>query len=281
MLLSVRAVLIFILIFVPLLLINVIQILSFAVYPFSKVGFRKVNTFLAGSWWSSCENIMKWLGVDVVLSGDKVPQGENVILISNHQGWGDIPVLFKLAKETKQIGHMKWFVKDVLKYVPGVGWGMLFLDCLFVKRNWHKDKEKIEGTFRKFFENNIPIWLMIFPEGTRFRPHKLKRMEKIARKKNLPALSYVLYPRPRGFVASVQALRGHCQAVYDVTIIYEGEVPTFSDLFLGKVKKVNLHVRRFELDSLSDDRASLNDWIMERFCIKNKMIADSRSKWPT
>ena len=281
MLLSLRAFLVFIVLFLALLLINVIQVLSFTIYPFSKKGFRKVNTFLAGLWWGSCESIMKWLGIDVVLSGDKVPEGENVILISNHQGWGDIPILFKLAKETKQIAHMKWFVKDILKYVPGLGWGMLFIDCLFVKRNWHKDKDKIQGTFRKFFENNIPIWLMIFPEGTRFRPHKLKRMEKMAKKKNLPNLSHVLYPRPRGFVASVQALRGHCHAVYDVTIIYEGEVPSFSDLFLGKVKKVNLHVRRFELDSLSDDMESLSDWIMERFCIKNEMIAESRGKRPT
>jgi len=35
------------------------------------------------------------------------------------------------------------------------------------------------------------------------------------------------------------------------------------------------------LDSLSDDMESLNDWIMERFCIKNEMIAESRAKRPT
>lgn len=46
-----------------------------------------------------------------------------------------------------ELGDMKWMVKDIIKYVPGVGWGMLFLDCIFVKRDWTTDKESIRKTF--------------------------------------------------------------------------------------------------------------------------------------
>lgn len=268
-----RGILIFLFLFIFIILINIIQITSILFIPLSKKVFRRINTFLAGSWWGTAEWVMRKAGINVVISGDKLFPRENIILISNHQGMSDIPVLFKLAKEMKQIDHMKWFIKDIIKYVPGIGWGMLFLDGLFLKRNWDKDRQKIEGTFKKFFKDNIPIWLILFPEGTRFRPEKLKLMERVAKSKNLPPLNHVLLPRAKGFTASVQGLRGHCKAVLDATIIYEGTAPTITDLVLGKVSKVHLHVKRFELDDLTDDKDELNHWITQRFYIKDEMIA--------
>ena len=273
-----KAVLIFFIIFTPLLFINGLQVLSFLlVYPFSKKLFRKFNVSMAALWWGGCEwAVRNFSGIKIIQTGDKLPIEENVILISNHQGWGDIPILFKLAKEAKRIGNMKWFVKDGLKYLPAIGWGMSFLDCLFVKRNWQRDKEKIESTFKKFFDHDIPIWLMLFPEGTRFRKDKLERTQKIALKKKLPPLQHVLMPRVKGFSASVQGLRGHCGAVYDVTILYEGKAPSFLDLFLGKIKKVNLHVERFPLDKLGKDEEDIQSWVIDRFYLKNKMLSESR-----
>ncbi|MEC7181692.1 MAG: hypothetical protein VXW15_03200, partial [Bdellovibrionota bacterium] len=49
--------------------------------------------------------------------------------------------------------------------------------------------------FKKFFDHDIPIWLMLFPEGTRFREDKLKKTKKITEKKKLPPLQHVLLPR--------------------------------------------------------------------------------------
>tara|TARA_Y100000591_G_C21697502_1_gene626499 strand:+ start:43 stop:942 length:900 start_codon:yes stop_codon:yes gene_type:complete len=267
-----RGILIFLSLFLFIILINIVQITSILFIPLSKKTFRKINTFLAGSWWSTAEWMMRKSGIKVVISGDELTPRENIILISNHQGMSDIPVLFKLAKEMKQIDHMKWFIKDIIKYVPGIGWGMLFLDGLFLKRNWDKDKHKIEDTFKKFFKNNIPIWLILFPEGTRFRPEKLKLMERIAKSKKLPPLNHVLLPRAKGFTASIQGLRGHCKTVLDATIIYEGSAPTITDLVLGKVSKVHLHVKRFELEELTNDKNELNHWITQRFYIKDEMI---------
>ncbi len=275
-----KASILFFIIFTPLLLINVFQVLSFLLlYPFSKKLFRGVNVAMAALWWGGCEWAVRNIGgIQIIQTGDNLPTEENVILISNHQGWGDIPILFKLAKEAKRIGNMKWFVKDGLKYLPAIGWGMSFLDCLFVKRNWQKDKEKIEATFKKFFDHDIPIWLMLFPEGTRFRKDKLEQTQKIAAKNNLPPLHHVLMPRVKGFSASVQGLRGHCGAVYDVTILYEGEAPSFVDLFLGKVKRVNLHVERFPLDKLGKKEEDIQSWIVDRFYLKNQMLSESRDE---
>ena len=97
-------------------------------------------------------------------------------------------------------------------------------------------------------------------------------MERIAKSKKLPPLNHVLLPRAKGFTASIQGLRGHCKTVLDATIIYEGSAPTITDLVLGKVSKVHLHVKRFELEELTNDKNELNHWITQRFYIKDEMI---------
>ena len=58
----------------------------------------------------------------------------------------------------------------------------------------------------------------------------------------------------------------------DATIIYEGSAPTITDLVLGKVSTVHLHVKRYPLEELTNDKDELNQWITQRFYIKNEMI---------
>ncbi|OFZ17147.1 MAG: hypothetical protein A2X86_01470 [Bdellovibrionales bacterium GWA2_49_15] len=250
--------------------VNVIQMSSLLIFPFHQKLFRKINSRCAGGWWSLCETVIRRVRkVDVVITGDSIPFEENALIICNHQSMADIPALFKTAKSAGRIGDMKWFVKDVLKYVPGVGWGMLFLDCIFVKRNWHADKDKIHNTFKKFYTHNIPIWPMLFPEGTRMRPHKLKRVQEICRKKSLPETTHVLLPRPKGFIASVQGLRGHLQSVIDVTIGYEGQVPSLYDLLQGKARRLHLHIRRFPMSTLPETDKQLEEWVVRCFYDKD------------
>jgi lysophosphatidic acid acyltransferase/lysophosphatidylinositol acyltransferase len=80
-------------------------------------------------------------------------------------------------------------------------------------------------------------------------------------------------PRPKGFTASVLGLQGHANAVYDVTIIYENSyVPTIYDLFLGKVKKINLHVQRYLLKNLPKEDKLITDWLLEKFYEKDQRI---------
>ena len=83
-------------------------------------------------------------------------------------------------------------------------------------------------------------------------------------------------PRSKGFSASVLGARGHCEAVYDVTILYDGKAPSFFELLSGNVKEVTLHVERFSFDQLQGDENDLHDWIVERFYLKNKMISERR-----
>ncbi len=256
-----------------LVLINGAQTLSLAIKPFAPETFRRFNRWVAGAWWGWCAlGAEKGHGVEIVLTGDTLPVGENSIIVLNHQGMTDIPALFSIAKAKERLGDLKWFVKDALKYVPGMGWGMLFLDCLFIKRDWLSDQKHIHAVFEKILKHSVPLWLVSFVEGTRLTPAKLLQSQEYARQQRLPAPRHVLIPRTKGFVASVQSLRGHVDAVYDLTIGYVNGAPSLSDWIHGKVSSVHLNIRRFPIDSLPREGQALSQWLLQLFQEKDELL---------
>jgi len=268
-----RGAIIFILLFSSLIAFNLLQTLSLVIKPFSQTAFRRANRFMANIWWGWCAQVAEKVhGTRLILTGDDLPMRENAIVILNHQEMADITVIFSLARMKDRVGDLKWFVKDVLKHVPGVGWGMLFLDCLFIKRNWTEDRDYIHKVFENILKYDVPLWLMTFVEGTRVRPAKLERSQEYARKQGLPPLQHVLTPRTKGFVASVQNLRGHIGAVYDVTIGYEEGVPTLWQWIKGYVRRVHVDARRFPAGDLPEDSEALAAWVLKRYEEKDRKL---------
>jgi 1-acyl-sn-glycerol-3-phosphate acyltransferase len=255
-----------------LLLANALQMLSLAFLPLSPALFRYLNRRISGGWFGllriSFETLLR---VEVRQTGTPLPWRENAFLIANHQAMADIPILVALAARSGRMGDLKWFVKDPLKWVPGIGWGMRFLDCLFVKRNWTADREMVERVFARIREKRIPFWIVSFLEGTRATPAKLARSQAFARKQGLPHLEYVMVPRTKGFEATLQGLHGANRAIYDATIAYEEAAPSLTRLFFGPVKRVHVHTRRYtEWPVTAEERAR---WITERFVEKDKLLA--------
>lgn len=149
---------------------------------------------------------------------------------------------------------------------------MQFLDCLFVKRDWLADKRKILTTFEKFLKYRIPIWLITFVEGTRITPAKQEKSQNYARRRNLPRLQHVMSPKTRGFTAAVEGLGSHIQAVYDITIGYEGGIPRIHHIVRGLVNRVHIDVRRFPVDALPNGEPELAAWLHQRFVRKDEIL---------
>lgn len=256
-----------------LLIGNALQLLTLIVLPFSPGAFRALNRFLADTWWGWCVIATRGAGVQVIISGDELPMRENAIVISNHQEMPDIIALMVLARLKGRLGDMKWFVKDEIKWVPGIGWGLLFLGALFVKRAWSSDRASIEKTFGRVLRNKIPLWLLTFPEGTRITPAKLERSRTYAIRHRQRPCEHVLLPRVKGFLASVAGLRSHATAVYDVTIGYPDGIPTLAQFVQRQVPRVHLDVRRFPVDELPADDEALGRWLLQRFAVKDEMLS--------
>ncbi len=268
-----RAILISFLIFAPLLLINALQTLSLIVKPISKPMFRSINRNLAQFYWSILVWTMeKVYRVRMEWHSDELPAREDAILIANHQTAVDVMPLFALAERCGRIGDMKFFVKEVFKYIPGPGWGMVFLDCIFLKRRWMADRRRIKNTFARFRADKIPLWLNIFPEGTRFTAQKLVEAQNTAKHYKLPICDHVLVPYAKAFETSVLALENQVQAVYDITIGYPHGIPTLWQLLCGEVSLIEVHVARFPLNTLPRNADGIEQWLNDRFWAKEQHL---------
>jgi len=265
----------FVFIFVLLLLVplNLAQMASLVVWPFSKKLFRAINRAVCATFFIGLNILMEtFAGVEVVITGDPLPPRENAFVIANHQAMADIPAIIALARRAGRAGDLKWFVKDPIKYVPGIGWGMLFLDCIYVKRNWMADKARVLKTFASLRNHRTPFWLVSFLEGTRLTPAKLERAQGFGKRQNLPHLTNVMLPRTKGFEATMEGLGSHKQAVYDFTIAYEGKPPGVAALLLGGVKRIHVHAKRYPVADLPKDNKERADWALARWVEKDERL---------
>jgi len=256
-----------------LLPVNLLQLSSLVLRPFSRHAFRRVNRWCADTWWGWCVIWAERLyGLRVITTGDVVPMRENALLVSNHQQMPDITALMSFARTKERLGDLKFFVKKQLKWVPGMGWGMQFLDCLYIDRDWASDRERIQKTFASLVEGKVPVFLVSFAEGTRLTLPKLEAAQAYARENGLTIPRHTLIPRSKGFAASVEGLRTHIDAVYDLTIGYEGAVPSLWQYIKGMVQRIHLHVRRFPIAEMPESVDELREWLMARWEEKNQLL---------
>jgi 1-acyl-sn-glycerol-3-phosphate acyltransferase len=256
-----------------LLGINLLQICSLTLVPISRAAFRRFNSWCANAWWGTCVVAAERLnGTRLVVTGATVPSGENALVVANHQQMPDITAIMAFARSYKRLGDLKFFVKSTIKWVPGIGWGMQFIGCPFIRRNWHRDRETIARTFQTMVEERIPTWLVSFVEGTRLTEDKLAASQAYAREHGLAVPHHVLVPRTKGFVASVEGLRRHIGAVYDLTIGYVDGVPTLWQYIKGSVRTIHVHVRRFPIEEVPRLEEELRAWLLERFREKDELL---------
>lgn len=270
---TLRLVTVLTIITVSILIVNATQMVSLVFYPFSRPAFRKVNSGLAVLWWSLQAAVMTFFGVRVTVSGDKLPLKENALLLGNHQEMSDIPSLIPLARAQKSIGSMKWFAKEMLKHIPGPGWGMRFIGCVFLARNWADDKVSIERTFHTIKSEKLPAWLIMFLEGTRINEYKLQQSQEYARRRGHPIPQHTMVPRTKGFIATIEGMRDYLDAVYDVTIAYPQGIPTLWQFMSGYTKDVRINVRRFPMRDLPTDPEELRRWVAKLYQEKDALMA--------
>lgn len=264
--------------FLPMMLLHLLQYPSLLLLPFSRKAYWAYNrtiAYLNWGWWAY--GLQHLVGTRIEYSGVDVPHGENAIVIANHQSMADIPIMLCLALRKGRVGDLKWLVKDQLKYVPGVGWGLVLLDAIFLKRRWADDKENVANTFQRYIDMRVPIWLLLFPEGTRSNEKKLKKHMDDPASQRFSQTKFVLPPRSKGFVASVEGLRPLIDAVYDLTIIYpHGLRPTLLQVMRGETDVVRVDVRRYPIASVPVDPKVLGAWLRERYLEKDQIVQEKR-----
>jgi 1-acyl-sn-glycerol-3-phosphate acyltransferase len=262
-----------------IVVLNLVQVASFILLPISRKAVRRINRWCARSIWGMWVLMAeRQNGIEVRVTGDAILPRENALVLSNHQSMSDVLLLLCMGWRARRLGDMKWFVKNVVKFVPGPGVGMWLLDCIFLARDWLKDRKNIDTLFRKYKAEQIPLFLVSFLEGTRLTPKKLAAAQAFARERGHYVPKHTLVPRTKGFVFTVTGLRQHLDSVYDVTIGYEtAPPPSLFNCFAGDVKRLDLHVRRYDAASLPTDEEALATWALDRFREKDELL-EARSQ---
>lgn len=207
--------------------------------------------------------------------------GRSYLLISNHQSWADILLLFDAFHGRTPFA--RFFLKQELIFVPIIGLVCWAMDFPFMKRH---SKEAIAAnpalrnedleTTRRACEiyRRQPVTLVNFLEGTRCTP--AKRAEKQSPYRHL------LRPKSAGLAFTLGAMGEQFDGVIDVTIAYRPTTRTLVWSWLcGEQDQLAMQVDllpippdllRGDYDRDADYRARIQAWVNEIWVRKDARL---------
>lgn len=208
---------------------------------------------------------------------------ERIVLIANHQIYTDWLYLWWTAYCSGMHGRLYIILKESLKQIPIIGWGMQLNQFIFLKRNWEQDRGHMAQALQRLNKLADPMWLLLFPEGTNLATSTRERSAKWAAKNKIKDMRHCLLPRSTGLRFCLQELRETVDYLYDCTIAYEG-VPRGAfaqDIFTLKAgylegrppKSVSMYWRRFAIKDIpiSNEKA-FELWLIARWREKDLLI---------
>jgi len=289
-----------------LLVADVLLSLLLPLKPFFPDAVYHISSRLAYTVWRWIQHAFETRnGAHVTISGDPLPRGESAIVVANHIGWADFYMVQALALRSGMLGRCRWFAKRQLRTVPFLGWGLWAMGMPLVSRNWAQDRAELERVFRGVVHCRWPTWLISFSESTRYTPRKHAESQKWCEAHQKQQPRHLLYPRTKGFVATVKHLRQapHVKAVYDLTIAYQRQggdgkgagsgwqvVPNFWETIAlpklslprqkgGQGYRFHIHARRYPLEDLPHEDEELARWLEERWIEKGTWLEETRVRW--
>ncbi|KAL7683166.1 putative phospholipid/glycerol acyltransferase [Plasmopara halstedii] len=212
------------------------------VRPFDKPLYRRLMGSIAQSLWVDVTST-SFPETKLSVSGEfPSDPSKPVILIANHQVDADWWYIWQAARYQKAAGNIKIVLKDQLKYLPIIGWGMRLFEFLFLRRRIDEDAEHIKKYMDGLIADKFPFWLVVFPEGTTIHDEYVTKSQNFAARENRPKMKRVLLPRITGMQIILDAVVEAKPDIYDLTLAfpsYSGEVPTFE---MGYGRKVDTEV---------------------------------------
>ncbi len=205
---------------------------------------------------------------------------DSCVLISNHQSWTDLPVLLHVF--TGRIPFFRIFAKQEILWLPIIGTSLLSLDFPIMKRypkevlsaqpdKRGRDLETTRRMCRRY--RSVPVSILIFSEGTRFRKKKHRQQRSPYR--------HLLKPKIGGMAFAVNAMEGRIRKLLDVTIVYTPPGGDFLAFLRGRLKRVTIDVRQRAIpdtllngDYLNDPlyRTAFTTWVKELWMEKDRRI---------
>ncbi|CEI89631.1 hypothetical protein RMCBS344292_03982 [Rhizopus microsporus] len=195
---------------------------------------------------------------------------EKLIMMANHQILVDWIYIWFLAYLSKAHGSLKIMLKHSLSLIPIYGTKL------------ESDKDTVINNLERARKRNMPMWLMLFPEGTVISDDTRARSKAYAQKFNMEDYKFTLLPRTTGLLLCKDTLGDSVEWLYDLTIGYPGipvgenpeDALTMKYIFCDRKgpHKIHIHIRRYRIDSLPSDPERFTPWLFERWAEKDKRL---------
>lgn len=262
------------------LVINLVQLtLHLTLSRVSRDLFRKVNFYAISGiygyllslmdWWSGAEMLVYCDDELATQLGESGRGLGHCLVTMNHHTELDWLYCWKLASFADRLGNCRAFAKSMLKFVPVIGWSSYLSEDVYLARSWDKDKDEVDRSLQQLETFPSPVWLFLFPEGTRLTADKLKASQEFAAGRGLPVLEYHLTPRTRGFAYTLSQTgpRGRMTTLLDLTVVpISGSAPlTMDSLLSGRQTRARLFVRRFNIADLPHEEKEAGEWLVNMF----------------
>lgn len=150
------------LLFMPWLLhLLLADLLLSALLPFKYIvpyPTYHIASAIAETVWAGIQYIcVSQNGAQITTSGDRLPQGESAIIVSNHVAWSDFYMIQELSQKAGMLSRCRWFAKKSLRYVPFLGWGLWTMGMPLVSRQWAQDQREMDRLFRVMKQGALPV----------------------------------------------------------------------------------------------------------------------------
>ena len=210
---------------------------------------------------------------------DSLNQSDWYLTMANHQSWADIFILQGITN--RKIPMLKFFMKDVLIWVPVIGLAWWALDMPFLKRYTEeqikkdpslrgKDVIEMKKSFDRFAR--YPVSIFSFAEGTRFTEAKRASQDS--------PYDQLLRPKSGGIGLTLSTMP-YIKKVLDFTIKYNSNYRTFWDFLCGRMSNVEIQVKIIDVPGnlvqknyIEDKkfREELKEWLYSIWEEKNKFL---------
>ena len=213
---------------------------------------------------------------DLRIDGGLEP-GKSYLLISNHQSWADILILF--ACFHGRVPFLRFFLKQDLIYVPIIGVVCWAMDFPFMTR---KSGAADIATTRRACEvyKLDPVTVVNFLEGTRFTPAKHAAKQS--------PFTRLLRPKAAGLSYTLNAMGEQFAGLIDVSVVYQPSTrPLVWSWLCGEQNHVRVQARVAALPAelLDGDyaqdaafRAAFQNWVNGLWQDKDGALAQLRSE---
>ena len=185
------------------------------------------------------------------------PKGSYLIMC-NHRSLVDIPVL--QGTLLGKVPFLRFLIKEELIRVPVLGWTLWALGYPSMKRYSKeelKQNPELRGkdmeTLRQFCDElmDVPLSVILFPEGTRFTREKHKAKPS--------AYQHLLKAKSGGVHMMFSNLGMRLTSVLDITVIYpENDTPDYWDLAMGRIPHIVVNVKQYPVSSIVESPEMLN-----------------------